>query len=1509
MMLAAPQLIGIPTAVTVQSLAPLQVPIDGFDADGDALTFSVTSTNPNIVAEYRTGRSLVLNVTHTGTGPSDPSFSGRMVFQLFEDLAPRTSGAIAGLAADGFYDGLTFHRVISGFVIQGGSRTGDGLADAQVPDFDDEFHFDLQHTGVGLLSMAKSRDDSNDSQFFVTAAPTRHLDSNHSIFGRLVEGEDIRQLIDKVPKDGNDVPLSPVRITSAQVIQDTQNRVLTVKTAANSGSGTVTVTVMDAQGQTATHSINVTAAADNTPNEPFLNKLDPAFVVPGSGPASFQISARDVDGGAIFYYVRDANGNLSQNFTIDKSTGLLTLRAPSATTGFERVEVIASSFDNLLDSSGRVRRGGNGAELPYDAQIVPVYFNGTKPIAPTIDLLASSDTGSSTTDNLTSKNNQDANNRLEFRVSNVIRGSRLTVNVDGATIFDQVVDVDSVTVRTNGSSKLADGAHSIAAFYRASSTTLNGTQPVTNTVESNIGSINFTVDSTGPELTGTGNGEGVPGVAFSRDLGSPEEGAGGLRYELVSPPTGATIDANTGVISWTPTTSQVGTRTFQVRGIDRAGNATNRSFDVVVTTPPSLGTLPDRGVVAGVNLTFEIQASDADLPNDALTYSIVGNLPEGATFVPKAGNPNVAVFSWTPTPAQSPNEYTIQVRVTDQLGGTDTKSFKIFVAEPKPPSLLGIANFDIAEGTPLRITAVANDENLPFDKLTYSLAVKPDGATINADTGQINWTPSEAQGPGNHLFRVRVTDLFGLFAETEFSVAVSEINTGPQLAPISTKSVNAGEELKFVVQASDADLPAQALTFSLGAGAPEGATIDPATGEFKWTPAAGTPKEVSIKVVVSDGALTAERMFQVNVNLPPELGALPGITLDEGTTRSTQLSATDPNGTSDTLTYSLVGSVPENLTVSPTGFLRFSPTEAQGPGSYSFTVRVTDQGGLFSERTVSVTVNEVDSPPVIAAIENRNVNEGGTVEFVVSGSDPDIPAAATPPVFSLGAGAPVGATIDPATGAFRWATNESHGPGTFPVTVRLTDAGGKFAERTFNITVAELNTAPTLQPIDAQSVDEGALVTFTARATDVDLPAQGIRYSLGPQSPANARIDAVTGVFTWIPSEAQGPSITNISIIATDGGGLSATTVVSITVAEVNESPVLGPIADQSGNAGEMLRFFVGGMDSDLPANGLTYELVDGPAGATLDPATGEFVWNVPSTQTAGDVLATVRVLDAGGLSAEQTVRIGVQDFQSTVVFAINVPGTGFFGQRLFGFDPSPNRVQFAQAIAVDTDLLDRVGTPTTPALDTTAVSASIGRIQAGGEVAPVEEENPSAARRGGRNTGSEVERARFEQEVPAESGPELSSPFEDTDEPRMRGSAVPGDKSNRQSSVPSDGRGSSDVSFVAPASADGTRESAIEDMVFFQREIARERVDRALERFVEQNDSTGSDAVSGVRDGNADAMALYVAGGLALGGVVVRGSRGRQAEPIDAAGGSNARHKRATLANGKLGWKWRFWE
>jgi cyclophilin family peptidyl-prolyl cis-trans isomerase len=127
--------------------------------------------------------------------------NGDIVVELFADRAPKTVENFVNLARSGFYDGTTFHRVIAGFMAQGGDPTGTGTGGPGYQ-FADEFHPSLRHDSAGILSMANAGPGTNGSQFFLTFGPTPHLDDKHSVFGKVSGGMDVlRSIRERDPRD------------------------------------------------------------------------------------------------------------------------------------------------------------------------------------------------------------------------------------------------------------------------------------------------------------------------------------------------------------------------------------------------------------------------------------------------------------------------------------------------------------------------------------------------------------------------------------------------------------------------------------------------------------------------------------------------------------------------------------------------------------------------------------------------------------------------------------------------------------------------------------------------------------------------------------------------------------------------------------------------------------------------------------------------------------------------------------------------------------------------------------------------------------------------------------------------------------------------------------------------------------------------------------------------------------------------------------------------------------
>lgn len=141
---------------------------------------------------------------------------GTIVIELFADKAPKTVNNFVFLSRQGFYEGIIFHRVIADFMAQGGDPTGIGSGGPGYR-FEDEFHPSLRHNKRGILSMANAGPGTNGSQFFITHRATPHLDDKHSVFGQVIEGEDV--LMSIPPRDPSNRNAPAIKIVRIEIVE------------------------------------------------------------------------------------------------------------------------------------------------------------------------------------------------------------------------------------------------------------------------------------------------------------------------------------------------------------------------------------------------------------------------------------------------------------------------------------------------------------------------------------------------------------------------------------------------------------------------------------------------------------------------------------------------------------------------------------------------------------------------------------------------------------------------------------------------------------------------------------------------------------------------------------------------------------------------------------------------------------------------------------------------------------------------------------------------------------------------------------------------------------------------------------------------------------------------------------------------------------------------------------------------------------------------------------------
>lgn len=509
----------------------------------------------------------------------------------------------------------------------------------------------------------------------------------------------------------------------------------------------------------------------------------------------------------------------------------------------------------------------------------------------------------------------------------------------------------------------------------------------------------------------------------------------------------------------------------------------------------------------------------------------------------------------------------------------------------------------------------------------------PGGRTIRTDGPIVNWT-LESAGVTNRYYVVSSIDGRRLSHSSGTGVAPSLVATG-------TTGVNVEWSLTPTVHG----------WHYIG---------HPASNTRLRLASFNTGNHVASYQMVATTTTDNNAQWRFIVPLPantaPVLATIPPQTTNELTLLTFTASATDTSLPTGPITYSLIDP-PFNASINPsTGIFSWTPTETQGNGTtYTITVRASD-GELSADRAVSITVNEINLPPALAAIPVQAGNEDELLTFTATATDADIPANILS--YSL-LGAPAGASIDSSSGIFTWTPTEFQGPGSFNFTVRVSD-GTLTHDRSVSFTVHEVNTAPALAAITTKTVIQENPLTFTASATDADLPANTLTYSL-LGAPVGASIDSTSGVFIWTPTGDQGPGGFNFTVRVSDGN-LADDQTVSVTVE--NSLPSHEIDTDRDGL-------------SDL----LEYAFVTSPAipnanpfrvtGANAGTVTLEFPWNWQANELNwqirhGQDLSNIASWPIVAPGATTTTRDGNID-RITVTPARDHPDRGFYILEIHG--------------------------------------------------------------------------------------------------------------------------------------------------------------------------------------------------------------------------------------------------
>ncbi len=1077
--------------------SPLHVGLDGYDPNGGTLTYTVTSSNASIVTPTLLTGDRSAKISVTGWGD--------MVFYLFEDQVPNATGRFVQLAQAGFYDAagndpdMTFHRVIDSFMAQFGDPTGTGAGGSDLGDFDDDFHPDLQHNTKGALSWAKSNDDTNDSQVFITDVATRYLDYNHSYFGQLTEGDKVRDAITATATNSSDKPLYNINISSVSIFNDTENGMLMLKAVAGAtGTADITVTVTDEDGHQYSETFQVTVQADTYNSGPYLDDL-PAIETTMNTPATIQLSSIDVEGDAVTYGAVKT-GSVDYTVSANSQTGVVTVTPPSGFVG--TMEVLVYVRPATTSDTSDV----------YDTQLVSILVAPSSPTA--VDLAAASDSGSSNTDNITNAT------ALQFTVTGVTNGAVVRLHRGDTVIGEATASGTSVVITTSSLGSLANGTYGIFATQRI------------NSVESPASpTLNVQLDRTAPpEFTTTPPTSATVGALLAYDVENAEEGATGTVYSLINAPGGVAINSSTGQISWTPVIGDLGDHTFSVALTDLAGNSRLQSISIDVASSAivafrvdvtDLSGTPISSVDVGDEFELRVYVQDVssdphglfaaflDLLYDQQLVAVDGSLSFGTDY------PNNRVGSLT---AAGLIDEVGAIAAFSELGGSEVLLFKlqmqaIFAGEtlftsesadifpdhelllfqgtggdftvdedeviygskvltinPAFDAVDDIFNVDEDSST-TTLNVLANDESESGS--SSSLTISSVGATnhggtvtIASDGKGVIYTPA-ADYFGEETFTYTMGDSTGTSTAT-VKVQVMPKNDDPTAVSDAYTVAEDATNFSLNVLANDLITPDANETLIVQSVSPTSAggtvTITSEKDRILYTPPANFFGTDTFTYTTSDGnGGTDQATVTITVtesNDPPEAtNDLFTVTEDSGSTSLNVLANdTTAGDAGETLTIIEVSAREKGstVTIASDGLsLNFTPP-ANFFGTERFTYKISDGHGGTAEATVVVTVQGTNDPPT-AVNDTASVARGSTANQInVLTNDSSLPdGTETLTVTAVGAPTSGGTVTIKSDGSAVLYSPPATFTGTDTFTYTISDPSGATAQATVTVTVQQ----------------------------------------------------------------------------------------------------------------------------------------------------------------------------------------------------------------------------------------------------------------------------------------------------------------------------------------------------------------------------------------------------------------------------------------------------------------------
>lgn len=1085
-MLDAASLSALPDEITISAANSYH-----YAFEGQPNGFIDSSTVEGLTASFVNGEQVAFTVLKTSTDGAVSSL-GEVVIQLFnsEGEAPNSSSQFMSLVFDDYYEGKTFHRVIDGFMFQGGSSDGYGYQGSDLANVPDEYSDVLTHSTRGIVAYANSNDpqhgrvDTSNAQFYITFGPTPWLDGGYNVFGFVVDGYDVLDQMEHVAVTNNPMsgeqsfPVETYSISNCYIIPQeaaTQGALRLVADENASGVTTVSFSSNTAEDALQYQETKVYVGADGF-SAYVQEKIDALTLELVAGETKTVTLPSEFGGEEIQYTVTKASG--AQGYSIVSKNGNnseFDIVSTEAGAQFTTISITAKTDGGLTATAAK-----------------QVFISPSKPEAVFVSTDETTVGTLAEGFSLISSNFFDSPVQINVSFKTLekdpLTQAPIEVYVDGTqyayTVEEHAYDEETQTavyalsLSLSEADKLDDGPHTVKVRnYLAVEQVTDHERLYSEDVL-----LNFVVDT--KDLTITNSADpinvnvGDAGVLQILTNKADESGVNreDITFAPVNPnavPRFVSISAD-GALSWGAITSEdYGTFQFEIQAEDGLKNTAKKSFTINVGSKPVFDDLTEElTVVTGEILLATVTAR---VPTDStalVRYSVAG--PEGMTISPSTG-----AIVWAVD-----GDYITDVRVKSQKRDFAVTATAYEVAED------GTAT-DLESTTKTFSVTVNNSKYQPESTVTPV------------------WDPIAPQTvTAGDTFRLTV------HAKAEASPAASAAVTEND-GEISPGSDTEQEDLEVGV------------LYELTGTVPSGMTIGASTGAITWAVPADYFSDNSIKSKTITVALkatailsevgssveyggSAETSFPLTVTNPnytdskPVFSDLTNVTAATNSLYQGKVVATDPDGRADRIAYELVGSnyPAEFVFNGETGEISWQISEHYlddevSAQIFKFTVKATEQfreedgtytDGLADEKTFEIMVANAGYDaakaivPVFDPIAAQTAESGKTFTLTVvakatetvpaSGSEAS-PATVTYPVeYSLSGEYPEGMIIDSETGAITWDVPEDYfssdaieskelavsvtATTVFNETSDFVDYSGK-ATSTFNLTVKNSN--------------------------------------------------------------------------------------------------------------------------------------------------------------------------------------------------------------------------------------------------------------------------------------------------------------------------------------------------------------------------------------------------------------------------------------------------------------------